>query len=357
MTQRHRAVWVSTSVETRGGIATFVRTMRQTRLWSDWEILHIATHRDGSIFVRVLTFVRGAVTFVSTLVVDRPDVVHLHTASYGSFLRKAVLLWISRVAGVPVVVHVHGAEFEQFHDRCPRVVRRVIRETLEHANVVVALGDSWRCKLARIAPSARIVVVPNSVRPRLLVPQSGEHDCVHVAFLGRVGKRKGVFVLLEAWAKVLADGGGGGRALLTIAGDGEVDRARCRVSELGLHDSVTVLGWLPPQRAAQLLDRSQVFVLPSLDEGQPMAVLEAMARGICIVASDAGGIPDLIDDTCAVVVPAGDVDALTVALRRVLSDRDGRSRLGRSAWTRASTDFDVDVISRRFDALYREVQR
>ncbi|MFF2107814.1 glycosyltransferase family 4 protein [Rhodococcus koreensis] len=355
---RQRAVWVSTSTETRGGIATFVRTMQQTALWTDWNIQHIATHHDGSVATRILAFARGAVAFTVTLLLDRPDVVHIHTASNGSFVRKATLTWIGRAARVPVVLHLHGGEFDRFHDRCPRPLRRVIRATLENADAVVALGGSWRARLARIAPSARIIVVPNAVRPQRAVDQRpSDHEPVNVVFLGDVLDRKGTFLLLDAWAKIVANSGSDRPGLLTIAGDGEVERARTTVASLGLHDSVRVVGWLPHHEASELLDRSQILVLPSRAEGQPMAILEAMARGLCVVASDVGGIPDLIDDTCAVVVPVDDLDRLTCALSGVLHDHDSRRRLGASAWQRVADEFDADVVSRRFDALYREVRR
>lgn len=354
---RQRALWVSTSMATRGGVATFVRTIRQTRLWTDWEIHHIVTHRDGSIATRLRTFVTGAVAFVMALVFHRPDVVHLHTASYGSFVRKATLAWIARIARIPVVLHVHGAEFHSFYCRSPGSVQWIIRSTLTHASAVVALGAGWAGRLELIAPQARIIVVPNAVRPRVAVTQPTAAEPVHAVFLGEIGDRKGTFTLLDAWAKLLADGIGQGRARLTIAGDGEVRRARDTVTELALNDSVNVLGWIGSDAVADLLETAQVLVLPSRNEGQPMAILEAMARGLCVVACNVGGIPDLIDDSCGVLVAAGDVDALVSALRHVLRDHEDRSRLGSAALRRVEADFDVEVVSRRFDTIYRQVRR
>ena len=86
-----------------------------------------------------------------------------------------------------------------------------------------------------------------------------------------------------------------------------------------------------------------------------MAVLEAMAHGLCVVASDTGGIPDLIDDRCGVLVPVGDKAALTAGLTRVLSRPEERIRLSKNAFERVRTEFDVDVVSRRFDDIYRSV--
>ncbi|MPZ64396.1 MAG: glycosyltransferase [Pseudonocardiaceae bacterium] len=347
------ALWVSTSLATRGGMSTFVRTLQGTPLWANWKVTHIATHRDGSVPARIMAFADGTVAFVHTLVTRRPDLVHLHTSSYGSFVRKATLAWLATAAALPVVLHVHGSEFGLFYERSPRLLQLIIRATLHRAAAVVALGDRWGERLRRIAPDARITVIPNAVHLDRPVVQSCGSDPVHVVFLGRIGDRKGTFTLLEAWA-LLAPAASTAR--LTIAGDGEVDRARDEIARLGVSASVEVLNWLTPERTHALLRSAHVLALPSRDEGQPMAVLEAMASGLCVVAGNAGGIPDLIDDgVTGLLVPPCDVAALAAALCSVITDHDTRARLGGAAHERACRDFDVEVVWKRLDALYQEV--
>ncbi|MCA1704458.1 MAG: glycosyltransferase family 4 protein, partial [Actinobacteria bacterium] len=109
---------------------------------------------------------------------------------------------------------------------------------------------------------------------------------------------------------------------------------------------------------AELLGTAHVLTLPSRYEGQPMTILEAMARGLCVVASAVGGIPELVEEGASgVLVPPDDVDALATALCTVINDHEMRNRLGDAALDRARQTFDVDVIWRRFDVLYREVMR
>lgn len=344
---------VSTSVETRGGIASYVRTLRSTELWTQWRVEHVITHRDGSALTKLLTFLGALPRYVAALLRRRPDVVHLHMSSNGSFVRKASMFWIAWALRVPAVVHVHGSEFDVFHNRLPAPLRAVVRATLTRAASVVALGDLWAGRLLAIAPAARLTTVPNAVRVPSVAAARREQP--HVVFLGEIGERKGAFVLLEAWAALVADGLPAG-ARLTLAGDDGVERARRIVAERGM--AVQVLNWLSPTEAAELLDSADVLVLPSRNEGQPMAVLEAMARGLCVVAGAVGGIPELLDDgRCGVLVPPDDVDALAAALRAVLTDASLRARLGRAARERALTEFDIEVVWRRVDAVYREAVR
>lgn len=353
MMSGRRVLWVSTGLSTRGGVASCVRTLTDTPLRDTWSIEHIATHCDGSVLTRMLAFARGVGAFVAALATRRPDLVHLHMSSYGSFVRKATLAALARVVRLPVVLHVHGSEFGLFYQRAPRLLRLLIRATLTRADAVVALGERWADRLRQIAPAATIVVIPNAVRVLPPVRQPGHGERVHVVFVGAIGDRKGTFTLVDAWAR-LADRAWPAR--LTIAGDGEVTRARKTIEQLGLTASAEVVGWLSAADTAALLDSAHVLVLPSQHEGQPMAVLEAMARGLSIVASTAGGIPDLVEDgSSALLVPDGDLDALTAALRRVVTDHHTRARLATAAHQRAGQHFDVEIVWQRFDALYKEV--
>lgn len=355
LTKTQRALWVSTSMSTRGGIATYVRNMRNTELWRDWNITHVATHRNGSTATRIAVFAIGFGSFVKQLVTNRPQIVHIHMSSYGSFARKFVMTWAAKAFRVPVILHIHGSRFNKFAREAQPLVGRLIRATLERADAVIALGDAWADDLQRIAPRARIDVVPNAIQSNRAV-QHARSGPVQVVFLGELGERKGTFVLLEAWARLVTCPDAV-PARLTIAGDGEVGRARSLVSTLGIEASVDVRGWLSEPEVATLLDSAQVLVLPSLHEGQPMAILEAMSRGICIVASNVGGIPEMLGESGGVLVDPGDVDSLLEALIEVLKDDDARSQYGIAAMQRAESQFNIGTAAARIDQLYGDVAR
>jgi glycosyltransferase involved in cell wall biosynthesis len=327
--------------------------MQQTPLWDRWQVRHIATHRNGSVATRLWAFIIGAGVFVRELIARRPALVHLHTASYGSFARKSTLAWIAHAAQVPVVIHVHGAAFEDFHRRSPRLLKLYIRRTLEGAGAVIALGDTWGRALARIAPGARIAVVSNAVEPRRPVDQPGRDEPLHVLFLGEIDDRKGAFLLLEAWSE-LGDVAARGGADLVMAGSGALIQARQLAANLGIADEVQLPGWVGAAEVQELLNKSHILVLPSTFEGQPMAVLEAMAHGLCVVATDVGGVSDLVDD-CGVLIPVGDREALVDALRYVISDSERRAELGSRAYRRMQEKFDVNHTWKALDALYEEL--
>ncbi|WP_445256060.1 glycosyltransferase family 4 protein [Nocardioides aurantiacus] len=333
--------------------------MQGTPLWSNWSVRHVATHQDGSVVDRGLRFAQGASVLVVLLVTSRPGVVHLHTSSRGSFVRKSLLTWATRASGVPVILHVHGGSFADFHDNSPRWFQRYIRATFETSEFVIALGVSWAERLQRVAPGARVVVVPNAVapRPRTARPDQSVSRPPVVLFLGRLSEDKGVHVLLDAWARLPDPRTDDPPARLVLAGDGEVDRFRREIAERGLTDSVELPGWVTPGRVEELLDEADVLVLPSRWEGQPMAVLEAMARGLPVVASRVGGLPDLVDAGTGILVEPDDAPALEQALRHLLDAQELRERLGAGGLQRVRDEFDVGVISQRLEELYEEVTR
>ena len=261
-----------------------------------------------------------------------------------------MLMWTAKAFHVPVVLHIHGSRFNEFSGNAPRPIRRLVRTTLEHADSVIALGNTWATDLQRIAPLARIEVVPNAIRPNQPV-QHANSDPVHVVYLGELGERKGAFVLLEAWKRLITRPDTA-PAILTLAGDGEVDRAKSLLSSLGIEASVDVRGWVSETGVAALLAGAQVLVLPSLHEGQPMAILEAMSRGLCIVASNVGGIPEMLGESGGILIDPRDVDALVSALFGVLNDDDVRSQYGAAAQQRAQNEFNIDTAVRRIDRLY-----
>lgn len=349
-----RVLWVSTSTRTQGGIATCVRTLAATPLWTRWGVRHVATHRDGGAVTKATTFLTGLVRVLAEVVGRRPDLVHVHMSAAGSFVRKAVICWTAYLLRVPVVLHVHSGRFHLFHDRAPAPVRRIIRATLTRADVVIALGELMRARLERIAPDAALTSLPNPV-PAAPVTRRPAQAAPHVVFLGRIWDKKGAFDLLEAWAKVAGSPGDGGPRL-TLAGDGEHERARALADELGVGASVTVLDWLSGDEVAALLADADVLTLPSENEGQPMVVLEAMSRGIAVLATDVGGIPEIITSgEHGLLVPPHDVPALAEALARLLTDAGHRRELGTAGLGRARDEFAAEAVAGRIEGLYHDI--
>jgi glycosyltransferase involved in cell wall biosynthesis len=159
---------------------------------------------------------------------------------------------------------------------------------------------------------------------------------VQLLSVGSVVPRKGFDVLVAALATVTDL-----QWHLSIVGDASRDRRstvklEADIARLNLSDRVTVLGALPPANVEKLYDGADVFVLASRFEGYGMVYAEAMARGLPIVGTTAGAIPDTVSSDAAILVAANDTTALAAALRHLIENSDARHRLAAGAWRAAS---------------------
>jgi glycosyltransferase involved in cell wall biosynthesis len=172
--------------------------------------------------------------------------------------------------------------------------------------------------------------------------------------VGNLIPRKGHIVLLQALQHLCARGLTASWHL-AIAGVGAGDerpRLEAFARENGLSERVHILGQredIPDLQAA-----ADVFAMPSLWEGFPLAILEAMLAGTAIVASRVSGIPEAVEEEVqGVLVPPGDVEALAGALARVLADPVLRASLANGARERAEREFTIDAMTDAYESLYR----
>lgn len=348
-----QVVMIGTAPEGKGGVAAVVSVYKNHGLFDRFGIRYVATHRGGSMLQKLWCGLSGGLQLLWLLMNHRVALVHAQVASYGSFKRKSIYLGLARAFGVDTVFHLHGAEFKKFTDEiASAALRRRIVNTIRSSTRVIALSDSWADYLRSIAPGAQVLAVANPVHMPASV--SHEHELQgRVLFLGRAEQRKGVFDLLEAFAKVSARVP---QARLAIGGDGDLTKVRERIQKLNLADRVEVLGWVAGADKDAQMQRAQVFVLPSYDEGLPMAMLEAMAQGKAIVVTPVGGIPEAVQNgQQGLLVTPGAVDELAQALESLLLAPELRQQLGSAARRRVAERFSTEHVLGLVGGLYQDL--
>ncbi|TWS21640.1 glycosyltransferase family 4 protein [Tsukamurella asaccharolytica] len=313
------------------------------------------TYVDGTVGQRLRAGLGGMARGTLSVLRGDVDVVHVHLSHGGSVVRKSPVLWAARLRGVPAVIHGHSFDFGGWVAGLPAPARPLVRAALP-ADRWLVLGTGLAAQYAaalHLAPST-VEVLYNPV-PEVPVPAglATTGDVVHAVALGRLGVRKGSYDLIAAVALLPPEIRA--RLHLTLAGDGEVDEVRAAAAAAGVEESVSVRGWVDPAGRDALLATAQVFALPSYDEGLPMALLEAMASGLAPLTTPVGAIPEAITDGAdGLLVPPGDVPALSAALARLVDDRDLRERIAAGARRRAR-DFAIEPWHARLAALWREL--
>jgi glycosyltransferase involved in cell wall biosynthesis len=287
------------------------------------------------------------------MVFRRPELLHLHVSSRASFWRKAMFMWIARAFGIPYLLHLHGSEFAVFYEQeCGPFAQARVRSAFAHARSVIVLSEAWAQWVRRNCPGSRLKIIFNPVLVPADTPAAAERPPDSLLFLGRLGPRKGCYVLLEALRAVRAEFPS---VRLLMGGDGEVDKVVARAAELGLAAHVQALGWVDAEERGRWLRSAAVYVLPSFHEGLPMSILEAMAAGLPIVSTTVGGIPEAVTDGQeGLLVPPGDPEALARALCRVLSSATVREQMGLAARKRVLHEFAAAAVVPRLESLYRQ---
>jgi glycosyltransferase involved in cell wall biosynthesis len=234
-------------------------------------------------------------------------------------------------------------------------MRRLVYLTLARADAVVTLGRFWQaffCDTVSLT-AERVVVIPNGVVDPGPPPERATVGPCRLLFVGRLGERKGTPVLLEALADARL------AALdwtLTLAGDGEVAAMSDQAARLGLANRCRFTGWVDQATVASLMRDCDVLVLPSHQEGLPMAILEAMAHGLAIATTGAGSIGDAVTDgENGLLTTPGDSHALGAALYRLVVEPDWRRGLQRAARARFERDYAAPLFVDRFAELYHRL--
>jgi glycosyltransferase involved in cell wall biosynthesis len=199
---------------------------------------------------------------------------------------------------------------------------------------------------------ARIDVIPLGVQPEVFTEYAGARVPGRiVAMASADSPLKGIKTLLESVAKLRTERD----VTLTLVSKptpgGVTERL---VDRLGLADVVSFVHGLSVEELAATMGSAEIVCVPSLYEGFSLPTLEAMACGTPLVVSDGGAIPEVVGEpgVCADIVPAGDAEALTAALRSLLDDPERRARMGRAARERARTEFSWEAVARATAAVY-----
>jgi glycosyltransferase involved in cell wall biosynthesis len=306
-----------------------------------------------------------AVRLIRLLAVHREAAVYLPLApTRWGFVRDAVLIAIARLWRRRVYVHLHGGSgLEGLYATAGPVMRWLIRATTSAVHRAWALTPSLAASSSALFPAGRVEVLENVVEDPLLQiarssamppPRPEANGEFRVLYLSHLLPEKGCFDLLDAVDRLgpRADGWH-----VRIVGAALADSVRGMMLEraTGLRDRVLVElpGEIRGEAKARLFQWADVFVLPSrypFGEGQPLALLEALAAGLPIVSTSHSGIPDTVRDRReGLLVPPGDTDALAGALSELAADPGLRSALGRRARRRyegryAPSRLDRDLL-------------
>ncbi|MCX6218961.1 glycosyltransferase family 4 protein [Spirosoma sp.] len=317
-------------IDFRGGIGSVMNVY--ARHFSVYKF--ITTHKPFKNKWRLIPFfIVQYIRFVTTLLQDKDiEIVHIQASSHGSFYRKLLLFFTARYGfGKKIIYHMHGSRFEDFYRNSDPVSKYFISRLVEKSDLIIGLSVYWRefflqnFKLRRIEILNNVIHQPSSNHLPLINKEADVR--LRVLFLGAIGQRKGIFDLLDVLARhrdVFE-----GRLVLRIGGNGETKRLQDYIGEHKLTSMVQFEGWVSGAQKHELLSTSDVYILPSYNEGLPISILEAMSYGLPIISTPVGGTAEVVHhgDNGFLVNP-GDKQALYNSLMEFVTQPELAPTMG-----------------------------
>jgi glycosyltransferase involved in cell wall biosynthesis len=292
-----------------------------------FDVKHVDTsdHRTGrNIGSWDVTNVRvalGALAALARKLSGEPGIVYLPLSqSTPGVLRDSLLVQLASRRGWKVAAHLRGSEFRQYYAGCNPLLRRWIRSMLARVDSVAVMGESLRGVFFGLVPAERIAVVPNGTPPPRI--DGVQRDPNHVLFLSNLRRRKGVVEAVETALLVHKRRPSTRFSFVGAWEDAELER------ELRSRAQATngAISFLPPvvgEEKDRLLGSAAVFLFPPVEpEGHPRVVLEALAAGVPVVATDRGAIAETVEDGRSGFVVDEPVPAVLAFQMLVLLDDD-----------------------------------
>jgi glycosyltransferase involved in cell wall biosynthesis len=344
-----KVLTISTSrKENKGGIATFVNTL--SGYYETFN--YVASTCSRNPLIMLWYFGTCIFQLFYYIFIRRIKIVHLHGASYGSFVRKAIIINICHLLKVKIIYHIHGGAFRLFYKKYNK--RNIVKKIIDKADMLIVLSYSWKHFFSSVTSEKKICVLNNMIdRPNFAKIYQHPTPLVRFLFLGRIGDHKGIFDLLEVIKdkkEELCN-----NFLLYVGGDGEINKLIEFVEKNAIWDLVKFEGWVFGEKKKALLSECDVYILPSYNEGLPISILEAMSYGLPIISTSVGGIPEVVfDKENGFLIVPGDKQQIGECLSYFLTHPQEVENMGRKSSALVINFYPENIIP-KLNSIYEKL--
>ncbi len=284
-------------------------------------------------------------------------IVHTH-----GYFADIIGITVSRLLRIPSIATCHGFIS---NDIRLNIYNRIDKIMLRYCDKVITVSEEIKSNLVKCGVNeANIINIQNAAENELSITELNrlreekrrkllinEDECV-IGYAGRLSKEKGLHYLIRAVSILKKDNV---QVKVLIMGDGQNRNELEKLTlEERIHENIIFTGYL--KDVENWLSMLDIFILPSLSEGTPMALLEAMSKGIPVIASRVGGIPMVVDDNISgFLIEPGNSAAIAEKIRYLKENKDMRNKMGIEASKTVKIRFDVRDWCRRIEKEYDDI--
>lgn len=338
----NRVLVISPSLNGKGGIATVVNAF--SVFYKPFH--HISSTHSRGLSSTIFCFPFSIFKLLYFIFFKKINIVHIHGASNGSFVRKMIFIYICYFLRRKIIYHIHGGGFESFYKKYNKF--NIIRRTLKKVDVVITLTNKGKIffeeniGLNNVSTINNFIENPNIDKDYILsVP-------INFLFLGRISSYKGIYDILYTIKE--NEEQLRGKFCLYVGGDGEITKLKNLISQLDIEDLVQYEGWVSGIRKHDLLVTCDVYILPSYYESFGMSNLEAMTYGLPIISTNIGGIPEVVSDReNGFLIRPGDKEDMIKKIMYFISNPEEIKNMGKRGQKIAANFYPEVVVPQLFN--------
>lgn len=334
----------------QGGISSVIDLYKNFGLIDNHNVRFLASYKSNNAFLRLLVFSIFLIKYILTLLTNNElRGIHIHSASEGSFYRKYFVYKLAKLFNKKVIYHIHCPVFCEIYKESPIFRQRRIGEVLNGSDLILVLCEHWKNEISAICNNKNIQILYN---PCLIKEfEKITTNKINILFMGRIGKRKGVYDIIEA-AKSITNPD----VEINLYGDGDLKEFEKLINENDLQNKVKLKGWISGDKKDEAYRNADIYILPSFEEGLPMSVLEAMSYKLPVISTPVGGTPEAVEDNVnGFLIETGDYQALAQKINLLAEDKGIREKMGQESLRIAKEKFDVNVIIKQLKEIYDEL--
>ena len=324
---------------TKGGMGRTIQRLHRNPP-TNWDSDIVTTHADGGAMSILLAWIRGKRKFIQKIK-EKPDLIHVHTATRLSWYRKRKIILKAVKKNIPIIVHLHSGSFQKFaRGWIGKDITRIL--SLDGVHPIV-LSEHWKKWLESMI-SKKVRIVPNPYREGLVPVLPELRDINMLLMVGRPSPMKGHFLAINAVHQLREEGSD---IRLHLVGTSHQDLRH----ELKGKEGIVVEGWVEDNVLDNLMEKAGFLLMPSEYEGMPLSLLDALATGL----------PSIVSNACSTFINHG---GIVVNERNIQSWKDEiKIQINnQEGWEKMSINSPKDVAGldsesdkKRWEIIYNEV--
>lgn len=335
----------------KGGIASVVNGYRGSKLEKDYRIIYVESYKDGSKFEKLFKAIKGYFGFIKVLILDKPDIVHIHSSFGASFYRSVPFVYLASWAKKAIINHIHGSEFDKFYVNAGNKKKKLVKKIWSKCTKFIVLSEEWKKTFSVVIPKEKMEVIENYSKINSNVNRKENHN--QVLFLGAINQMKGCYDIVDVIANVKKQIP---NIKMIIAGDGEIEQVKQKSIKMGVENNIDFPGWVRADEKDMILRESDVFFLPSYSEGMPMSILDAMGYGLPIVSSNVGGISKLVHNGVnGYSFEPGNVEKFSESIIELLTNDEKRKDASKESLNIVINEYSFEKHLNLLETLYSNI--